>query len=87
MALGLTRFGDGALRPVLEHVHPISRGGKNRHNVAAAHAACDEAKADRLPTRAELAVLAMINAGLPPQLPPSSMSGLTDSTTIGSGNR
>jgi 5-methylcytosine-specific restriction endonuclease McrA len=81
------RFGDGALRPVLEHVHPISRGGKNRRNVAAAHGACDDAKGNRLPTRAELAMLDLINAGLPPQPPPISMSGLTDSTTIGSGRR
>lgn len=85
--MGLARFGEGSLRPVLEHVHPISRGGKNRHNVAAAHSKCDATKGDRLPTRAALDALAMINAGLAPQPPPSSMSGDTDSTTIGSGRR
>jgi hypothetical protein len=72
---GLARFGEGSLRPVLEHVHPISRGGKNRMNVAGAHAKCDEAKADRLPTPAELEALAMINAGLAPTAHPSRCQG------------
>jgi 5-methylcytosine-specific restriction endonuclease McrA len=85
--MGLARFGEGSLRAVLEHVHPISRGGKNAGNIAAAHAKCDAAKGDRLPTRAELAALATINAGLAPQPPPISISGDTDSTTIGSGRR
>ena len=72
---GLARFGDGDLRPVLEHVHPVSRGGKNWNNVAAAHTKCDKTKGNRLPTRAELYALAQINAGVAPQPPPSSMSG------------
>ncbi len=72
---GLARFGDGALRPVLEHVHPVSRGGKNAGNVAAAHQRCDAAKGDRLPTPAELEVLAMINAGLAPTTRPSRCQG------------
>lgn len=85
--MGLARFGEGSLRAVLEHVHPISRGGRNAGNVAAAHSKCDAAKGSRLPTPAELHALAMINAGLAPQPPPISMSGDTDSTTIGSGRR
>lgn len=80
---GLARFGAGALRPVLEHVVPISRGGVNRQNLALAHDVCDRRKGDRLPTRAELFALACINAGQPP----ISMSGFTESTTIGKGSR
>lgn len=68
-AEGISRFGDGALRPVLEHVQPISRGGRNERNVAAAHAMCDAIKGSRAPTRNELFALALINDGLPPSRP------------------
>jgi 5-methylcytosine-specific restriction endonuclease McrA len=48
----------------LDHVVPRARGGQNVDNLLLAHARCNNEKADRMPTKAELAMLALVNERL-----------------------
>lgn len=55
------RFGDGWARATFDHVTPFSQCGVNRGNGLAACAMCNYEKGDRMPTEAEIAVLARVN--------------------------
>lgn len=62
------------MRPTADHVLPRDAGGFNgRGNLLAAHARCNGAKGNRLPTDAELDFLAQVNAlmGWPDPNPPA----------------
>lgn len=48
----------------LDHVYPRAKNGSNLRNLLAAHASCNVAKSDRLPTLRELAFLKTINLRL-----------------------
>lgn len=48
----------------IDHVVPLSRGGRNVGNRMAAHSACNSMKADRMPTKRELERLAKVNERL-----------------------
>lgn len=50
--------------PTVEHVTPKVLGGRTYRNILLACHPCNSAKADRLPTPAELAYLAEVNAAL-----------------------
>jgi len=47
----------------IEHVVPRSKGGAHGGNILLACASCNNKKGDRDPTPAELATLALANAG------------------------
>ena len=52
-------------RPTLDHVFALRQGGfDGPGNLLAAHARCNEAKAARWPTEAELRQLAVVNGAL-----------------------
>jgi 5-methylcytosine-specific restriction endonuclease McrA len=48
----------------LDHVIPRALGGRNLNNLLLAHERCNNAKADRVPTSAELETLARVNERL-----------------------
>jgi 5-methylcytosine-specific restriction endonuclease McrA len=48
----------------LDHVVPRALGGQNVNNLLLAHASCNNWKANRAPTKAELQMLAFVNARL-----------------------
>ncbi len=47
--------------PTVDHVKPRARGGRNAYNVLLACQPCNQEKADRPPTEAELATLRRVN--------------------------
>lgn len=55
------RFGDGWARATFDHVTPFSQCGVNGGNGLAACAMCNNEKGDRMPTQAELRMLAIVN--------------------------
>lgn len=53
----------------VDHVVPISRGGRNFGNIVAAHMRCNNRKADRMPTDYETHWLDIVNAALAKESP------------------